>query len=475
MLEAYEIGISLALQDGVSTGINLIRRDLATLDRAIAATSQNLAMLQAKDTAGLVRAPAPVAVKIPAAQAPQNTLAEPHPAPAAAASQTSAVLLSPPKTQMPEIAAVRQTQSLKAPSTPQSSALPPLSPPLVPETPSGSELLSKVIHAPAPSTTSAQAFAPPSPTRSVIPDAVELATPLPATPAPQPVSPAIAKSPEPSALRPTAPVVAAPPPILPSLPAPVAQSAPPADQLLPPLPPAPFAASPTRPVVPSASALPKLPSSQPVDQRPLAPFAASPARPVVPSAPALPKLPSSQPVDQRPLAPFAASSARPVVPSAPALPALPSIQPMDRPALSTAHPAKPHRHTAAPSVVLAQSSSPSPPYTRQAALDPAPFNQAAPPASSQLPAAMRVPTAPASVQPASQPFESAPRPQQVSFAPPSQQPPAITLQGDILLDGARVGRWMTSSLARQAARPPAGPTGPDPRQTPLWSGQAQGF
>ena len=43
MLEAYEVGISLALQDGVSDGIALIRRDLAALDRAIAATSQNLA------------------------------------------------------------------------------------------------------------------------------------------------------------------------------------------------------------------------------------------------------------------------------------------------------------------------------------------------------------------------------------------------------------------------------------------------
>jgi hypothetical protein len=51
----------------------------------------------------------------------------------------------------------------------------------------------------------------------------------------------------------------------------------------------------------------------------------------------------------------------------------------------------------------------------------------------------------------------------------------MTLQGDVILDGARVGRWMASTLARQAARPPAGPTGPDPRQTPLWSGQAQGY
>ncbi len=64
---------------------------------------------------------------------------------------------------------------------------------------------------------------------------------------------------------------------------------------------------------------------------------------------------------------------------------------------------------------------------------------------------------------------------QSSFAPPPQSQQPMTLQGDVILDGARVGRWMTSTLARQAARPPAGPTGPDPRQTPLWSGQAQGF
>ncbi len=62
-----------------------------------------------------------------------------------------------------------------------------------------------------------------------------------------------------------------------------------------------------------------------------------------------------------------------------------------------------------------------------------------------------------------------------SSAPPAQSSQSITLQGDIIIDGSRLGRWMTSSLARQASRPPSGPVGPDPRQTPLWSGQAQGF
>ncbi len=68
------------------------------------------------------------------------------------------------------------------------------------------------------------------------------------------------------------------------------------------------------------------------------------------------------------------------------------------------------------------------------------------------------------------------RPQQSSAAAPSAaNSQNVTLQGDIIIDGTRLGRWMTNSLARQASRPPSGPVAPDPRQTPLWSGQAQGF
>ena len=46
MAEAYEIGISLALEDGVSAGIAAIRRDLSLLDRAIAVTSNHLTELR---------------------------------------------------------------------------------------------------------------------------------------------------------------------------------------------------------------------------------------------------------------------------------------------------------------------------------------------------------------------------------------------------------------------------------------------
>jgi len=47
-------------------------------------------------------------------------------------------------------------------------------------------------------------------------------------------------------------------------------------------------------------------------------------------------------------------------------------------------------------------------------------------------------------------------------------------QGDVYLDGARVGRWMATYLARSAARPPGGTTGFDPRQTIAWPGAAVG-
>lgn len=45
MIDAYEIGIQLALQDGVSAGLETISRELADVDRAIAATTAGLEAL----------------------------------------------------------------------------------------------------------------------------------------------------------------------------------------------------------------------------------------------------------------------------------------------------------------------------------------------------------------------------------------------------------------------------------------------
>lgn len=47
-------------------------------------------------------------------------------------------------------------------------------------------------------------------------------------------------------------------------------------------------------------------------------------------------------------------------------------------------------------------------------------------------------------------------------------------QGDVYLDGARVGRWMSDRLAREVNRPQAGVTGFDPRLGPAWPGSLHG-
>ena len=77
MDDAYTIGIRLALEDGVSAGVAAIARDLATLDRAVAATSLGLAGLGALsgpvtrsvagDMQGLARTGAQVLAVPPAA------------------------------------------------------------------------------------------------------------------------------------------------------------------------------------------------------------------------------------------------------------------------------------------------------------------------------------------------------------------------------------------------------------------------
>jgi hypothetical protein len=47
-------------------------------------------------------------------------------------------------------------------------------------------------------------------------------------------------------------------------------------------------------------------------------------------------------------------------------------------------------------------------------------------------------------------------------------------QGDVFLDGTRVGRWMSDRLARDVDRPQSGVTGFDPRLGPAWPGSLHG-
>jgi hypothetical protein len=57
-----------------------------------------------------------------------------------------------------------------------------------------------------------------------------------------------------------------------------------------------------------------------------------------------------------------------------------------------------------------------------------------------------------------------------SAVPPPSEPPSAALQGDVYVDGSRLGRWMTDRLVKAAELPRAATTGFDPRMTPTWPG-----
>ena len=60
-----------------------------------------------------------------------------------------------------------------------------------------------------------------------------------------------------------------------------------------------------------------------------------------------------------------------------------------------------------------------------------------------------------------------------SAAPPARQGSGPT-GGDVFLDGVRVGRWLSDTLAREVGGPATGGTGFDPRLGPTWPGALQG-
>jgi hypothetical protein len=46
------------------------------------------------------------------------------------------------------------------------------------------------------------------------------------------------------------------------------------------------------------------------------------------------------------------------------------------------------------------------------------------------------------------------------------------LQGDLLIDGAQIGRWLAGSMAREAARPPSAARRFNSRMMPTWPGMS---
>ena len=82
MIEAFEIGIKLALDNGVAVGIAAIRQDLDALDRAVASSAAGLLTLRRLSESGAASAPA---------QSPSPPLVSPSiPAPTGAAAEPTA-------------------------------------------------------------------------------------------------------------------------------------------------------------------------------------------------------------------------------------------------------------------------------------------------------------------------------------------------------------------------------------------------
>ena len=409
MLEAYEIGISLALQDGVSDGIALIRRDLAALDRAIAATSQSLTRLQ-------VQAGTPSPVHVPSATQPK------------------------PMVQAASSPAVPEQQAL--PATPKDPVHPPMSNQPRPDAPV-LDIRSPISGRP----TSAMEPSIQNPPQR-----------------PQPAISVVSTS----SLR-SSPSATTPQQL--------STEAPPASSQLQANPVAPQ--GPAKLAPPSAPAGPSVPAAVQIVSKVAAdPPTASRQPPVAAAMPLLATRPPDVAVPLLAAPPPRAARALLVTPGSPAAPARlpPAVPHLQQPS-----PVPPPRHTGHSQHVASHHAQA--PSRRDSPVEPAPRPRADSPVHTGHHAAVpqaQPSTSARAAAPAGQSVlapTSAPQPTRTSsFAPPptpSEQ--TITLQGDIILDGARLGRWMTSSLARQAARPPAGPTGPDPRQTPLWSGQAQGF
>jgi hypothetical protein len=149
------------------------------------------------------------------------------------------------------------------------------------------------------------------------------------------------------------------------------------------------------------------------------------------------------------------------------------------PPAATSIPIPPATPVAAPISANASVAYPAPVSTATA---PVQGGEQTPPRHLQTPTAAPIAFAPASgsSQPAAA-FSASSNPAQPSFssgstsyAPPPAQHAAGTTNGNVYLDGERMGHWVANHLSREANRPSYGPSGFDPSLSIAWPGAGQG-
>ncbi len=122
MIDAYTIGITLALNNGVADGIAAIRRDLASLDRAVQASAAGLAQLRSLAGGSVAAASADLARLMESARRAAAALPQPNAeTPAAEPPPTSRNREPPPEAEAP----LAPPAPLRAPGNP---AAPPVQP-----------------------------------------------------------------------------------------------------------------------------------------------------------------------------------------------------------------------------------------------------------------------------------------------------------------------------------------------------------
>ena len=265
------------------------------------------------------------------------------------------------------------------------------------------------------------------------------------------------------------------------------------------------------PPVPALASPPPFPRpSQPVPALPPAFAPLPPPAPVLPHLQTEPAAPSMARVPQA-VSPVPGASFPGFIATTPSQPApMQSAAVASTPRTALARPTAPTAATivmappARPETSVHNDDRPAPARPADRGFVPAPVNQAAMPGP--LPARMPafadlVPTAPQmvsvvmpsverepgrSVQPTTiPPAVSFPTseaasdrlagpPMASAMAPPAREQEGGASEGDVYLDGMRIGRWMVDTLSRQAARPPAGRAAFDPRLGLAWPGTQQG-
>jgi hypothetical protein len=415
MIDAYTIGITLALNNGVSDGIAAIRRDLAALDRAVRVSEAGLVRLRQTADNAVAGAAADVARLIDISRRAALALPRPHVEPS-------------PVLPLPAEPAPQISRSID-PGPPSSTQTSPPVPEQLPRNTVEPSASSPVPTPPEPT----------SPALSKPPVVAPAATPVPQLPAPipGPVPPSAAASRAREridhSVAPTRPIIVAPPEKALSVPSETDSAS-----VLPaaPVPPEKPRSEHGSASVPGQNSQEQLKPER-IDYTALV-RAIAPAPIVSPGSNAA-LAPTQEPV---------AGAKAPLTPGVVAgLPDAPEL-----------------RTPAAPS---------DPPWSRATMPEPVraePEGRRLPPDSSRMPSQVG-----AISQSSPAPLEtSAPRPATAavmpSSAPRKPRPSLRPTSANIFLEGAPLGRWIDQHLSRAATRPPSGITGFDPRLTPVWPG-----